>query len=155
MLIQVCVMMLALADPNIPPDWSITYPLPFDANMIEPEARWVLSEPNFFSVYKRFVKKDYLQLIAKNWLKYNPLQVSRIPVGGRKSRVYFRLEHPAEIGNCAFVDRVDFRSFCVYAKHYEDGVLFIEPPPIPIPTLSSPRLEAVSDMVGELFMEND
>ena len=105
-------------------NWSVVNPLPFDANMIGPEARWILNEPNFFSTYKRFEKEDYFQLICRNWLRYNPLQCYKIPISGRKTRVYYRMENPVEIGNCAFWDRVDLRSFAVYAKKYQGKLLF-------------------------------
>ena len=99
------------------PEWSIINPLSFDPNWIEPEAKLV--DPNFFAIYKEYEKKDYLELIANHWLQYNPIQVNRIPIGGRKSERYYRLVEPYIIGNCAFRDRVDLHSFAVYAKYYK------------------------------------
>ncbi len=122
--------------------WSITNLLPFDANMIGPEAEWISDDPNFFSIYKHLEKEDYLQLICRNWLRYNPLQCKRTPIGGRKSRVYYRIENPVEIGNCAFWDKVDLRSFAVYAKNYQGTISF------PIEQRKSTTFEIMVKFIG-------
>ena len=129
----------------IGPEWSVVNPLPFDPNWIEPVAK--LIDPNFFSIYKQYEKKDYLKLITDEWLHYNPIQVSRIPIGGRKSWRYFRLEHPADIGNCAFWDRVDLYSFAVYAKNYQGGILF------PSEQKKTTTFEMMIKYMGLLFIE--
>jgi len=115
-----------------------------DLAWVEQEAAWV--DRSFFAIYKSVQKEDYLQLICRNWGRENPVETREVDVGRKKARVRFRKEIPAQIGNCAYRDKVDLHSYAVYADNYTGGLIWPEPPPKPS------KIEVLSLFAEFLFM---
>ncbi|KKL80985.1 hypothetical protein LCGC14_1999310 [marine sediment metagenome] len=141
MLIQVCVVMLALADPNILPN----------------EVAW-LDDPNTLATL--FTEWDeerswqpYLAVLAENWLSTIRTRTYSKYIDGAWYNPW--IAPYSWVGDLNHDGVVNLEDLAILAKFFKGRFVYTPPPPPPVPKASSPRLEALADMVGELFMEND
>ncbi len=145
MLIQVCVMMLALADPNAP-------------NILPDEVAW-LDDPNILATLftewdEERPWKPYLSALAGNWGLTTRIRTYSKYIDGAW---YDSWTAPYSwVGDLNHDGIVNLEDLAILAKFFKGRFKYT--PPIPIPPPSSPRLsrmEAIAYIMSELFMEND
>ena len=132
MLIQVCVMMLVMSQPNILPDPNA---LP-------------LNEPATYC-------HGYLQMICGAWMLEPIVELYYGPAEHISDKLHLeRSDGKTEtIVRTVRLGKMDMLKFGEYAAHHPGG-LKRKPPPIPPPSSPS-KLEVLAIFAELLFMEND
>ncbi len=134
MLIQACLILLALADPNILPN----------------EVAW-LDDPNIlptlFTEWQDERAEPYITVLIENWLRMDRHRNYPKIIDGV---LYDTWTAPyAWVSDLNHDDVVDIHDFGIVAQFYQDGLAHT--PPMVVPS----KLEALA-MFGEmLFMENN
>lgn len=135
MLIQVCLLWMALTDPNA---------------ILPHEVEW-LDDPNIlptlFVEWREERTEPYITVLVENWLRTDRQRNYPKTIDGV---LYTTWTAPyAWASDLNHDDIIDFQDFGIVAKFYQGGIMYV--PPSPVSSMS--KLEVLAMFAHSIFME--